>query len=219
MYTILLTEDDPIIASGLTYALEREGYAVTTCTTAAEAKTAIKQNTYNLAILDMQLPDGTGFDVRDALKNTGTAVIFLTVVDDEGHILRAFESGADDYITKPFRLRELTARVKRTLERPGGTASSTKLEIGTALIDTTAGKVYINGEPIELTALEYRLLLTFARHRGQMLTRGQILESLWDSAGQFVEDNTLTVYIKRLREKLGNAVKIETVRGQGYRVD
>ena len=166
----------------------------------------------------MQLPDGTGFDVREKLKNTNTAVIFLTVVDDEGNIVRAFEGGADDYITKPFRLRELLARVKRTLNQHADERNS-PIQIGGATIDITAGKVHINGAPIDLTALEYRLLLTFAQNKGQILSRSQILESIWDSAGNFVEDNTLTVYIKRLREKLGESVSIETVRGLGYRVD
>ena len=219
MKRILIVEDDAIIASGLVYALTQEGYAVIHSKSVSEAGIAISNDNFDLAILDLQLPDGTGFDVREKLKDAGTAVIFLTVIDDEGNIVRAFEGGADDYITKPFRLRELLARVKRTLNAHGGEGRSAMLTLGGAVIDTAAGKAYINGTLLDLTALEYRLLLTFASNKGQMLTRTQILESIWDSAGNFVEDNTLTVYIKRLREKLGDAVNIETVRGLGYRAD
>jgi len=215
MKQILLVEDDMIIASGLVYALEQEGYAVTYCKDVKDAKVAIFANKFDLAILDMQLPDGTGFDlINTQAKMKDIAIIFLTVVDDEGHIVRAFEGGADDYITKPFRLRELMARIKRTLDK----STSSYVNIGGVAIDTTAAKAYIGETLLELTALEYRLLLTFAQHKGQILSRRQILDSIWDSAGNFVEDNTLTVYIKRLREKLGDAMNIETVRGLGYRV-
>jgi DNA-binding response OmpR family regulator len=217
---ILLVEDDAMIASGLVYALNQEGCAVTHCKSVVEARraTADAETGFDLAILDMQLPDGTGFDVREALRASDAAVIFLTVVDDEGNIVRAFEDGAEDYITKPFHLRELLARVKRVLNRGGG--SSSLLTLGGVTVDSKAGKAYIGAPgagPIDLTALEYRLLLTFANNKGQILSRPQILEHIWDAAGSFVEDNTLTVYIKRLREKLGDAVNIETVRGLGYR--
>lgn len=215
MNKILIIEDDPIIASGLVYALEQDGYIVTHCKSFSETR-AVINNDFNLAILDMQLPDGTGFDVRELLKSTPTSIIFLTVIDDEGNIVRAFEGGADDYITKPFRLRELLARVKRTLNK---STTNPALTLGSVTIDTQAGKAYIGEDLLELTALEYRLLLTFASNKGQMLTRSQILENIWDSAGNFVEDNTLTVYIKRLREKLGDNVNIETVRGVGYRAN
>lgn len=216
---ILLVEDDAIIASGLVYALEQEGYAVVHGKNVGEAANIVLNDKFDLALLDMQLPDGTGFHVREKLKGTQTAVIFLTVVDDEGNIIRAFENGADDYITKPFRLRELLARVKRTLNAHNGSEHSPVLTIGSVRIDTAAGKAYLNDTLIDLTALEYRLLLTFASNRGRILSRAQILENIWDSAGNFVENNTLTVYIKRLREKLGDAANIETVRGLGYRAD
>jgi len=219
MKRILIVEDDAMIASGLEYALMQEGYVVLHGKSIAEAEAALKKESFDLAILDMQLPDGTGFDVCKRLKKAGTAIIFLTVVDDEGNLVRAFEDGADDYITKPFRLRELLARIKRTLSAYENAGRSSVLTIGNVMIDSTAGKAYIGETLLDLTALEYRLLLTFAQNKGQMLSRNQILESIWDSAGNFVEDNTLTVYIKRLREKLGDAVNIETVRGLGYRVD
>jgi DNA-binding response OmpR family regulator len=217
MKNILLVEDDAMIASGLIYALQQEGYTVVHSKNVRDAANAVASDTFGLAILDVQLPDGTGFEVREVLGNTDTAVIFLSVVDDEGNIVRAFEGGADDYITKPFRLRELLARVKRTLSGHSG-GGPPVMTLGGVTIDTAAGKAYIDGERLDLTALEYRLLLTFASNQGQMLTRAQILESIWDAAGNFVEDNTLTVYIKRLRKKIGDAVNIETVRGLGYRV-
>jgi len=217
-HTILLVEDDAMIASGLIYALEQEGYAVTHCQGVAEALRAVRAAQFHLAILDMQLPDGMGIQVQEALIGADTAVLFLTVVDDEGNIVRGFESGAADYVTKPFRLRELLARVRRALSAAGG-GNPSRLQLGGVVVDTAAGKTYLGDALLDLTALEYRLLLTFATHKGQLLTRGQILEHIWDSSGSFVEDNTLTVYIKRLREKLGDAVNIETVRGLGYRVD
>ena len=217
---ILLVEDDAIIASGLVYALESEGYSVVHAKGVNNAELRMQNAEFDLAILDMQLPDGTGFDVREKL-GADTAVIFLTVVDDEGNIVRAFEGGADDYITKPFRLRELLARIKRTLgvRESADDRGRSSLQIGGVTIDTTSGKVHIDGDLVDLTALEYRLLLTFAQNKGQVLSRSQILESIWDAAGNFVEDNTLTVYIKRLREKLGSAVNIETIRGMGYRIE
>ena len=215
---ILLVEDDAMIASGLIYALEQEGYMVTHCSSVESVKKIIPSaNDFDLAILDMQLPDGNGFDVRELLEKKETAIIFLTVVDDEGNIVRAFESGADDYIIKPFRLQELLLRIRRTLTRNSKTITDTNLTLGKVLIDSAAGKAVLENTVLELTALEYRLLLTFASNKGQLLTRTQILDSLWDTAGNFVEDNTLTVYVKRLREKLGDSVNIETVRGVGYR--
>lgn len=219
MKRILYVEDDLMIASGLMYALEQEGYCAVHCKTLSEVLNKLPDNQFDLALLDMQLPDGTGFEVREKLKGTDTAILFLTVVDDEGNMVRAFEEGADDYVVKPFRLRELLARMKRILDRNENSEQSSLLTIGKVSIDTSAGKVYLGDSLIELTALEYRLLLTFASNKGMILTRIQILESIWDAAGNFVEDNTLTVYIKRLREKLGDNIQIETIRGIGYRVD
>ena len=218
MDKILLVEDDVMIASGLKYALETEGYEVTHATDIHSAKSEIVGVTFSLAILDMQLPDGTGFDISGSLKDKGTPIIFLTVVDDESKIVKAFDEGADDYVVKPFRVRELLARVKRSLERNKG-ESSKRITLGKVEVDTEAGKVYAKGNLVELTALEYRLLLIFASNKGILLTRNQILDKIWDMDENFVEDNTLTVYIKRLREKLGDAINIETIRGMGYRVD
>lgn len=208
-----------MIGSGLVYALEHEGYEVTYCKDVNAAYSAVGTSHFDLAVLDMQLPDGTGFEISQKLQNTDTAIIFLTIVDDENKIVAAFENGAADYITKPFRLRELLARVKRTLNISGDPDKHEVLNIGDASIDTMTGKVSVGAQPVDLTALEYRLLLIFASNRSRLLTRKQILETIWDYGGNFVEDNTLTVYVKRLREKLGDAVKIETVRGIGYRAD
>ena len=220
MSRILFVEDDAMIASGVKYALEMEGYETIHVTNTKDALNSIQTADFDLAILDMQLPDGTGFDVSDQLKTTNTAVIFLTIVDDENEIVKAFDDGAADYVVKPFRVKELLARIKRTLLSQSFKAETANfIKIGSAEIHTDSGKVFVGGNAIELTALEYRLLLIFANNKGVLLSRSQILDKIWDIDGNFVEDNTLTVYVKRLREKLGDAINIETVRGIGYRVD
>ena len=220
MSRILLVEDDTMIASGILYALETEGYETNHATGIKEVRSLIEQYNFDLAIIDMQLPDGTGFDVSEIFKNTATSVIFLTVMDDENAIVRAFDEGAEDYIVKPFRIRELLARVRRILSANIKNGKKDNIiYMGHATIHTDEAKVYVNDKIIELTALEYRLLLIFASNKGILLTRQQILDKIWDADGNFVEDNTLTVYVKRLREKLGEAIHIETVRGMGYRVD
>ena len=211
---ILLVEDDAVIASGLVYALEQEGYDVRRAGTVAEALRLLAEQAVDLAIIDMQLPDADGFAVSAEALARGARVIFLTVMDDEDRIVRALDQGAADYVTKPFRLRELLARIRRALPE-----ESSLLSLGQARIDTASGRVSVAGREIALTALEYRLCLIFAQNRGRLLSRAQILDMLWDQGGNFVEDNTLTVYVKRLREKLADAVTIETVRGRGYRVD
>ena len=217
MKKILFVEDDRMIASGIIYALEQQGYQVTHCTGVRDAVNALRLHSFPLAILDMQLADGSGSDIIDKIDTKQTAVIFLTVVDEEEKIVRAFDQGAADYVIKPFRVRELLARVKRTLSEREPETKVSDLRIGGVRIDTRSGRVYASGEPVELTPLEYRLLLIFASNRGVLLSRSQILESIWDEGGSFVEDNTLTVYVKRLRDKLKDAVSIETVRGMGYR--
>ena len=216
-HKILFVEDDAVIASGLVYALEKDGYAVIHAKDIANAQNAVREYKFDLAILDVGLPDGTGFEIVASLKAAKTSILFLTAVDDEGNIVKAFEGGADDYVTKPFRLGELKARIKAILSRRTGQGSI--LTLGGVTVNINEGKAYTGDIALDLTALEYRLLLTFINHKGQILSRGQILNLLWDSEGIFVEDNTLTVYIKRLREKLGDATHIETVRGVGYRAN
>lgn len=219
MSKVLLIEDDTMIASGICYALEMEGYETCSVTKIADVKKIVLKEKFDLAIVDMQLPDGTGIDVSEMLKNTDTSIIFLTVVDDENTIVKAFDDGAQDYIVKPFRIRELLARVRRImLAKNNQTENDTVICVGQVMIHTEEAKVYVHDSVIELTALEYRLLLIFAYNKGVLLSRQQILDKIWDIDGNFVEDNTLTVYVKRLREKLGEAIKIETVRGMGYRV-
>lgn len=214
---ILIVEDDSSILTGLAYALEKEGYLVTQCRTIAEAKEKITQEDFALILLDLQLPDGRGSEISAEIKKRRAQVIYLTVVDDENEIVRCLEDGAADYVLKPFRMRELLARIKRTLNTTAMVQKNIK--IGNAVIDTDAGKVFVQDRLISLTALEYRLLLIFAENQSSLLTRELLLERIWDISGDFVEDNTLTVYVKRLRKKLGDAVPIITVRGIGYRVD
>ncbi len=217
MKNILVVEDDVSLSAGLTYAVEKEGYCATHCRNAADALKKAAEFHFDLALLDMQLPDGSGKEIALQLKPCNTPIIYLTIVDDEDEIVKSLEDGAKDYMTKPFRMRELLARIKKALneEKENGDI----LNIGEAVIDVSAGKVFINKQLIPLTALEYRLLLIFAQNKSVLLKREQILERIWDISGNFVEDNTLTVYVKRLREKLGDGVSITTVRGIGYRVD
>jgi DNA-binding response OmpR family regulator len=218
---ILLVEDDAIIASGLVYALEAEGWDVTLSADAASAIKALAEQRFTVALLDLSLPDGSGFAVFERIRQTSDIpVIFVTAADDEGNTVKALEMGADDYIKKPFRVRELLARIKTVLRRTGDDSGGV-IWLGNAKIDTAKAKVFLGNSEVTLTAMEYRLLLTFAHNKGQVLTRRQILESLWDVAGNFINDNTLTVYVKRLREKLGDDPQepklIQTVRGLGYK--
>ena len=214
---ILFAEDDDSIAAGLIYAMEEEGYKITHCRDVAAALRKVKELRFDLALLDMQLSDGCGKEIGWAVKSRRTPVIYLTVMDEEDEIVASLEEGAADYITKPFRLRELLARIKKALQKE--IEPSQMLKLGEAVIDKEAGKVYIGERLVTLTALEYRLLLIFAENQSILLTREQLLERIWDIGGDFVEDNTLTVYVRRLRQKLGEAVQITTVRGIGYRVD
>lgn len=219
---VLLVEDDEMIASGLEYALGQEGYEVLHCGDVASATGVIEQAGLALGILDLGLPDGSGFTLCQQLRRRDVPVIILTAVDDEANTVRGLEMGADDYITKPFRLRELLARVKAVLRRRGEVSPVIAVEPDIQIHPSQA-KVYRGGRELALTALEYRLLLALAEHRGRVLTRGRLLEGIWDAAGGFVEDNTLTVCVRRLREKLGDDGAspqiIKTVRGMGYRLD
>ena len=208
---------------GLEYSLRQEGFETVVCSAVRPALERLQTERFDLAILDLSLPDGTGYDVCRALKakNDGTAVIFLTARDDEGNIVMGLDMGADDYITKPFRLRELVSRIRSVLRRYGRSEAGGVYTFGSVQINTAQGKVYKDGRDVFLTALEYRLLLSLVNNEGRILSRNQLLESIWDVSGDFVNDNTLTVYIKRLREKIEddpqNPVIIQTVRGLGYR--
>lgn len=221
---IFLLEDDDAIALGLCYSLQNEGYNVTLAKSVSEATDIVEKNDFALYILDLTLPDGSGYDVCKKIKSIGDRpVIFLTAYDDEVNVVMGFDLGADDYITKPFRLKELLVRIKSVLRRYNRTGGDATVKIKNITIDTNEAKVYKNGEEIVLTAMEYRLLLILLNNRGKVLSRSQLLENIWDVEGDFVEDNTLTVYIKRLRDKIeedaASSQIIKTVRGLGYMID
>ncbi|RHO57399.1 DNA-binding response regulator [Ruminococcaceae bacterium AM07-15] len=225
MEHILLVEDDRAIVMGLTYSLEQEGYQVTVKEDCPSALKVLEEQTFDLCLLDLTLPGGSGYDVCRRVKELGdTPVIFLTAMDDEVNVVMGLDMGADDYITKPFRVRELLSRIRSVLRRARrGGENLHQLTIGSLTVNTQEARVWKRGEEVFLTALEYRLLLTFLNHPGQVLTRSQLLEGIWDVAGDFVNDNTLTVYIKRLREKLEDNPQgpqiIKTVRGVGYKLE
>lgn len=223
---ILLIEDDKTIALGLEYSLQQDHFSTVICYDAATAKKVIMEelDQFALCLFDLSLPDGSGYELCKLVKErSDIPVIFLTAIDDEVNVVMGLDMGADDYITKPFRIRELISRIKTVLRRyQKQPQSKNVIDIHNVRVHLLEGKVYKNGEEVLLTALEYRLLLIFVNHMGQVLSRNQLLEQIWDVAGDFVNDNTLTVYIKRLREKLEdhpqNPQIIKTIRGLGYKV-
>ncbi len=221
MSTILLVEDDKTIIATLTEFLRSEGFSVLTASGQSEALEAAVSRP-DLVLLDISLAEGNGFAVCKALKaEYNVPVIFLTASGDEYSTVTGFELGADDYIAKPFRPRELISRIRNILRLTG--KSNTAITLGSVTVDTVKGTAEKDGHDLYLSALEYRLLLLLINNRGMVMTRTMLLESLWDAAGEFVSDNTLTVYIKRLRDKLEddpqNPQIIRTVRGMGYKVE
>lgn len=221
---IFVLEDDSAIGMGLTYSLENEGYSVTLAKDVKSALDIINEKQFSLYILDLTLPDGSGYDVCRRIKEIGDLpVIFLTAYDDEVNVIMGFEMGADDYIAKPFRVKELLVRIKSVLRRYNKNSSDGVVKIKDLLVNTNEAKVYKNGAEIILTAMEYRLLLILLHNRGRVLSRNQLLENIWDIDGDFVEDNTLTVYIKRLRDKIEEEPNrpeiIKTIRGLGYVIE
>lgn len=222
MQKILLVEDDRDIVENLAEFLRKEGYAVKSANGQSSALAILEDESFDLVLLDISLADGNGFAVCSAVKSThNIPVIFLTASGDEYSTVTGFELGADDYIAKPFRPRELVLRIKNILRRTKGSGDA--VTIADICVDTQKGIVSKAGREIVLSALEYRLLLVFLNNRGTVLTRTVLLEAIWDVAGEFVNDNTLTVYIKRLREKIeDNPQKpaiIKTVRGVGYKAE
>ena len=222
MTQILLVEDDKGIVTNLTEYLAKEGYEVKSASGQKAALQLVGKEKFDLVLLDIALSDGNGFSVCKAIKSDyHIPVIFLTASGDEYSTVTGFELGADDYIAKPFRPRELVSRIKNILRLTGGANSVVWLD--NIMVDIDKGTVSKNGKDLYLSALEYRLLLVFLGNRGIVLSRTQLLEAIWDIAGDFVNDNTLTVYIKRLREKLEedpqNPEIIKTVRGLGYKVE
>lgn len=221
MKRIFLVEDDKEIAKNLALLLCQEGFTVTPAYSQREAVTMLDGNKFDLALVDVSLPDGNGFTVCTEIKQTqDIPVIFLTASGDEASVVTGLNMGGDDYITKPFRPRELIARIKTALRKSGPALSV--FETGGLSVDTASGVVKKNDKEIFLSALEYRLLLVFINNPKNIITRDRLLNELWDAAGEFVTDNTLTVYIKRLREKIeenpANPQIILTVRGTGYRL-
>jgi len=218
---ILLVEDDKNIIRNLTDFLKGEDFLVDAVTGQHGAIERIESERYDLLLLDISLSDGNGFAVCSAVKaKTDIPVIFLTASGDEYSVVAGLDMGADDYINKPFRPRELLSRIRSVLRRTGKTVSV--VEVDNIRVDTVKGTVSKSGTEIFLSALEYRLFLVFLNNRGIVLSRAKLLEEIWDIAGDYVNDNTLTVYIKRIRDKIEddpqNPTIIKTVRGLGYRI-
>ena len=222
MTKMLLVEDDKNIVLNLTEFLNNEGYIVSNVSGQTAAMEFLSKESVDLVLLDVSLAEGNGFATCKAIKaEYDLPVIFLTASGDEFSTVTGFDLGADDYIPKPFRPRELVSRIKNVLRRSGSTGKVVKL--GDVVVDTEKGIALKNNKELYLSALEYRLLLFFINNRGILLSRNQLLDALWDVAGDYVNDNTLTVYIKRLREKIeddpANPRIILTVRGSGYKVE
>lgn len=221
---LFVLEDDAAIGMGLSYSLKNEGYDVTVAKNVKSAYEILNKETFSLYILDLTLPDGSGYDVCREIKKSGDfPVIFLTAYDDEVNVVMGLELGADDYISKPFRVKELLARIKSVLRRYSKDSPDGIVSVGSIKVNTNEAKIYKNGAEIILTAMEYKLLLIFINNRGKVLSRQRLLEDIWDVAGDFVNDNTLTVYIKRLRDRIeedpAKPQIIKTVRGLGYIID
>ena len=211
--TILLLEDNKGIAKGLEFSLQGAGYETELCHNCEQAYAKIGGD-YAVIIIDISLPDGNGFDLyKDIRRVNSSPVVFLTALDDEDSIVRGFDLGAEDYITKPFSTRELIARVKRLTRR-----SKSTVTVGEITLDLDKQAVFKGGEKVELTALEYRICSLLMQNHGAVVTREMIFEKIWDIAGNYVNDNTLSVYIRRIRQKLGTG-QIKTVKGAGYRME
>ena len=211
---ILLVEDNKSIIKGLEYAFAQNGYSCEYCLSLDEAVRKAPFN-YDVAVLDIMLPDGNGFDLFKKIRRySDLPVIFLTAVDDEDSVVNGLGLGADDYITKPFSTRELIARIKRVANK---NSKKNIITVSGVTLDLDKSAVFENGKQLELTALEYKLLSLLMQNAGKVVTRELIFEKIWDVSGNFVNDNTLTVYIKRIRKKL-DADIIKTVKGMGYQV-
>lgn len=223
MKEILIVEDDKTISLGLEYYLTQEGFGVDVASTCREALTRLQTQNYDILLLDCGLPDGSGFDLFQEIRKISIVpIIFLTAIDDEVSIVMGLDMGADDYITKPFKARELLSRIKNVLRRSNSKNASNVIHIKNLTIDTLQAKVLKNGVDVMLTALEYKILLILAFNPNRVFTREEILADIWDVNEEYVNDNTLTVYIKRLREKIEDDKDhpqiIQTVRGIGYKV-
>ena len=221
MEKLLLVEDDSALVLRLREYLSAEGFHCLSADTQAAAVALLDAEKPDLSLVDITLPEGNGFAVCAYARERGVPVIFLTASGDELNTVTGLDMGADDYIAKPFRPKELVSRIRSVLRRTSGNHG--EIRLGDIRVDTAKGTVTRGDRQIWLSALEYRLFMFFLNHRGQILTREQLLDEIWDSAGEYVSDNTLTVYIKRLREKLEKDPQdphlILTVRGIGYRLE
>lgn len=222
---ILLLEDDICLVDGLKYSLKRNGFEVELVRTVEEAISHLPEiNKYDLLILDVTLPDGTGYEVCEKVRryNSQIPIIFLTASDEEVNVIRGLDSGGDDYITKPFKLGELCSRIRALLRRTGISTQKNNppIECGDISIDLFGSRVLLRGKLLDLTSAEYRLICLLVRNANRVTTRNMILNELWDSTGDFVDDNTLSVYVRRLREKIevdaSHPEHLITVRGFGY---
>ena len=221
MKNILIVEDNKEIAENLSILLKENGFSIKTISKQAELEKILEENIFDLVLLDLILPDGNGYSICTTIKNKmDIPIIILTAMKDEYSIVTGFDVGADDYISKPFKPLELISRIKNQLRRYKKSPSIFK--ISNIKVDAIKGSVLKNDKEIILSALEYRLLLVFINHQGEIMTRNRLLEEIWDVSGEFVNDNTLTVYIKRLREKIEdnptNPTIIKTIRGIGYKI-
>ena len=240
MKQILLIEDDYALAMGSTYTLKAEGYEVGHAKNLAEARELLSTNDYSLILLDVMLPDGDGFSYLEELSQNGntTPVIFCTAVGDESNIVRGLDLGADDYVTKPYRVKELLSRIAAVLRRAeramalnnnnsnnsltGSNVESIEADVifGSHRFNIDSFRLYNNENIVDCTPAELRLLREFIRNKGIVITRNQLLQRLYDTENAYIDDNTLSVYIKRLRDKLGeDAEHIKTVKGIGYRFE
>ena len=211
---ILVTEDDAFLRDGLCEMLKKEGYDVVTAGTIEDAKESFCKEHFDLIILDVMLPDGNGFDMCGFIRenNKDVPILFLTACDDEVQIVRGLDAGADDYVTKPFKLLELLSRIRALLRR----SKSTVYSCENIVIDINTMTVKKDGENIFVTPTEFQILTMLLRNKSNIVTRAIMLANIWDEGGSFIDDNTLSVHISRLREKIG-AEHIVTVRGLGYR--
>lgn len=212
---IMLCEDDVYLREGLCELLEKEGYAVASAGNCNDGRTLFHNGAYQLVILDVMLPDGNGLELCTEIRNQGSDVpiLFLTACDEEFQIVRGLDAGADDYVTKPFRLLELLSRVRALLRRRNGITTYSNNDIS---VDIGTMSVKKNGENVILTPTEFQILTVLIQNNGIIVTRNSLLEKIWDCDGNFIDDNTLSVHISRLRDKIG-ADHITTVRGTGYR--
>ncbi len=220
---ILLVEDDIALLRGLEYTLTKDGYEVSSVSTISEARKAYTVKEYSLILLDVGLPDGSGWDLcREIRMTSDIPVIFLTACDDEVNIVLGLDLGGDDYITKPFRVNELLSRIKAVLRRKSPTPREKEIiSPGEFTVDRKNYRIEKNGTAIPLTLTEYKLITALIGSKGVTITRDSLMESIWDSEGHYVDANTLSVYIRRLREKIETDPEkpkhIITVRGLGYR--